>query len=126
MNTRFGQLAACLDISAGGKTDKESILAEAVEHVKKQAAKILTLEKQNRDLLAESKSLREEKNELRQDKNYIREERDKYKVELDSLRADRHARKRLKLDNSHAHAEHDTLVRIKDERLNGVNKEVKT
>lgn len=87
MNTRFVELASCLTISAGGKSDKEGILAEAVDHVKKQANTILELEKQNRELQSEARDLRTEKIELRQDKNYIREERDRLKAELDALKA---------------------------------------
>lgn len=123
MNTRFSELAACLVISAGGKTDKESILAEAVDHVKKQAAVIEDLEKQNKDLLAEAKSLREEKNELRQDKNYIRKERDTYKADVEALKSDNKRRKRSRSENGVK--DDDSLVKIKDERINGIKAEVK-
>lgn len=87
MNTRFNELAACLVISAGGKSDKESILAEAVEFVKKQTTKIDELSRQNRELQSEARDLRAEKSELRQDKNYLREERDRYKTKLDALKS---------------------------------------
>lgn len=123
MNTRFNELAACLIISAGGKKDKESILADAVDHVKKQAAIIEDLEKQNKELLAEAKSLREEKTELRQDKNYMREERDRYKSELEALKADTKKRKRAKVENGLK--SDDQLMKIKDERINGIQTEVK-
>ena len=63
-------------------------MAEAVEHVKKQASAIQELEKQNRELLNEARDLRAEKSELRQDKNYIREERDSLKAELEAARAE--------------------------------------
>lgn len=122
MNTRFGELAACLEISAGGKTDKESILVEAVEQVKRQAARILTLDKQNKDLMAEAKNLREEKNELRQDKNYIRTERDNYKTELENLRAETQSRKRVKLEQPQS--EHGARPKVKEERINGIKAEV--
>lgn len=126
MNTRFSELAACLVISAGGKSDKESILAEAVDHVKKQAAMIAELEKQNKDLMTEAKSLREEKIELRQDKNYIREERDRYKTELEALNSEHKRRKRPKPDNGVKEDDQlATSAKLKEERVNGVKAEVK-
>lgn len=105
MNTRFSELAGCLTISAGGKSDKESILAEAVEHVKKQATMIQDLEKQNRELMSAAQDLRAEKIEIRQDKNYIREERDRLKAELELLRSEQQSnpprgRKRQKSENN--------------------------
>lgn len=81
MNTRFQELARCLTISAGGKSDKESILAEAVEHIQRQAASIRELTTQNATLRSETKELRTEKNELRSDKNYMR-------TEVDNLRSE--------------------------------------
>lgn len=99
MNTRFNELASCLVIAAGGKSDKESILAEAVEYVKKQAKTIEELRVQNRELQSEASDLRAEKTELRQDKNYLREERDKYKKEVDRLQVEL-KRKRQKTDKT--------------------------
>eukprot|EP00177_Eucheuma_denticulatum_P007374 GFKZ01013416.1.p1 GENE.GFKZ01013416.1~~GFKZ01013416.1.p1 ORF type:complete len:564 (+),score=79.33 GFKZ01013416.1:242-1693(+) len=97
MNTRFNELASCLVIAAGGKSDKESILAEAVEYVKKQAKTIEDLRAQNRELQSEASDLRAEKTELRQDKNYLREERDKYKKEVERLESELN-RKRQRTD----------------------------
>lgn len=98
MNTRFNELAQCLVISAGGKSDKESVLAEAVEHCKKQASTIRNLERQNRELISEANVLRSEKTELRRDKNDLREERDRLKAELDSMRGDHKVKKKQKLE----------------------------
>lgn len=99
MNTRFTELAACLTTSAGGKSDKESILLEAVQHVRKQDATILKLEKQNRELRSEVNDLRGEKNELRHEKNYTRGERDRLKAELDSLKSEMKGRKSQKAES---------------------------
>lgn len=115
MNTRFNELAACLVISAGGKSDKESILAEAVDHVKKQAGVIAELQKQNRELLSEARDLRLEKTELRHDKNYIREERDRLKGEVERLVEELGGRKRQRVDDS----------KRKEEELNGIKAEAK-
>lgn len=120
MNTRFNELAACLVISAGGKSDKESILAEAVEHVKKQTAKIEELSRQNLELQSEARDLRAEKSELRQDKNYLREERDRYKEELDALKS----QFGIKRQKTGVKEEDGTIVFVKREEANGIKTEV--
>ena len=99
MNTRFSELAKCLVISAGGKSDKESILAEAVEHCKKQAATIRDLERQNQELMSAARELQAEKSDLRRDKNDLREEGDRLKEELEALKAELNGRKRQKVDH---------------------------
>lgn len=120
MNTRFNELAACLVISAGGKSDKESILAEAVEHVKKQKAKIEELSKQNGELLSEARDLRAEKSELRQDKNYLREERDQCKEELEALKS----QLGIKRQKTGVKEEDATSTFVKREEVNGRKAEV--
>mmetsp|Transcript_5621 Transcript_5621/g.16732 ORF Transcript_5621/g.16732 Transcript_5621/m.16732 type:complete len:282 (+) Transcript_5621:67-912(+) len=88
MNSRFSELALILPRTTNGKTDKETILAEAVENARRQNNSILELNMQNQALKSEIEELRAEKSEIRADKQYVRNELESAREEMRNLRSD--------------------------------------
>mmetsp|Transcript_8646 Transcript_8646/g.25986 ORF Transcript_8646/g.25986 Transcript_8646/m.25986 type:complete len:339 (+) Transcript_8646:81-1097(+) len=88
MNTRFSELALMLPRINNGKSDKESILAEAVENTRRQNNYVLELNMQNQALKTEIEELRTEKNELRADKVYLRAELAAAREDIKNLKSD--------------------------------------
>jgi len=74
INVRFNELAVLVMRNGNGKSDKESVLADAIEHVRQQSSIILELTNKNQALSEELETQRAEKIELRADKRYLHDE----------------------------------------------------
>lgn len=101
MHTRFGELEMVLasmntDVLEGGaegnlrnkRCDKEKILLEACECIRKQVKLVDDMEVQVQTTRKEMETLRAEKLELRSDKTYLRNEIQQLRTENGNLRAD--------------------------------------
>eukprot|EP00189_Rhodosorus_marinus_P011402 CAMPEP_0184751856 /NCGR_PEP_ID=MMETSP0315-20130426/43272_1 /TAXON_ID=101924 /ORGANISM="Rhodosorus marinus, Strain UTEX LB 2760" /LENGTH=275 /DNA_ID=CAMNT_0027231155 /DNA_START=99 /DNA_END=926 /DNA_ORIENTATION=+ len=88
LNLKFNELALMLPRSANGKLDKEGILIEAMDNLKRLNKVIMELNMQNQNLKSEIDEVRQEKAELRTDKTYVRAELDSAREEIKTLKAD--------------------------------------
>jgi len=88
LNLKFNELALMLPRSGNGKLDKEGILIEVMDNLKRLNRMIMELNMQNQDLKSEIDELRQEKAELRTDKTYVRAELDAAREEIKTLKAD--------------------------------------
>ena len=87
MKNKFGELQAIVIPAASGRTDKESILGEAVDYVRRQNKTIKDLKEQNESYKAEVADLRQEKAELRADKKQLRDEVDNLRKRLTQMQS---------------------------------------
>ncbi|KAJ8903448.1 hypothetical protein NDN08_004556 [Rhodosorus marinus] len=88
LNLKFNELALMLPRSANGRLDKEGILIEVMDNLKRLNKVIMELNMQNQNLKSEIDELRQEKAELRTDKTYVRAELDAAREEINTLKAD--------------------------------------
>jgi len=88
MNEKFEELAGVLSSTTRGKAVKETILAESIEHIRRQNSMIEDMKSQIKLIRNELDDARLEKQEFRLDQSYLRRERDALRDENKRLRMD--------------------------------------